>query len=419
MNHSDQITAAICYIHAHLKDEDLSVHRVAEHCGLSADHFNRLFWEHTGFTMMAYIRYLRLNWRARVYLRNRPSMSILQIALECGYSSAESFSRAFKKEYGISPSEYRERAVLEPMLHADFGLNATLGQRLSKAYPAFHQAKLEQAVDALLKKDATRYGYDAMRLEYLGGAVMTKGDLGEEFLWCTEHDGKLEWATVFADDYDTVADYVKTFSDRASAFSFFTLDDKATVKRELEARGVFLETLERAPRRVCQKAPDLPLPEGYTVKRLHPVKDRAVYEEYLEALGASDGAKENYYSCLELKSELHYGIFKDGRIAGQVQGCITQVGDLQINTELGVPLLYGLRNDALEKAALCFVAADLCKQGIIPYAFSYFDCGITPEGFYPIDEQFNIIPFDEEAENQNARALGYETVNMKYTVTLF
>ena len=108
MNHNDQITAAVRYIHPHLEDEDLSAHRVAAHCGLSVDHFNRLFLEHTGFTLMAYIRYLRLNWRARVYLRNRPKMSILQIAYECGFDSLRTFNRVFKRLSGSSPTEWRK-----------------------------------------------------------------------------------------------------------------------------------------------------------------------------------------------------------------------------------------------------------------------------------------------------------------------
>ena len=418
MNHSDQITAAVSYIHAHLEDEELSAHRVAAHCGLSVDHFNRLFLEHTGFTLMAYIRYLRLNWRARVYLRNRPKMSILQIALECGYSSAESFSRAFLKECGMTPSAYRERAVHEGLPHKDFGLNATLGRRLERSYPEFREARIGEAVDVLLLKNAVAYGFDAMRMQSFGGAVMTKSTPSEGFLWCTEYDGKLEWATVFADDYDTVADYIKTFSDRGREFSFFTLDDKATVKKELEARGVFFGTLERAPRRVCKKAPDLPLPAGYTVKRLHPVKDRAVYEEYLQAIGASEGAKENYYRSLGLKSELHYGIFKDGRIAGQVQGHLARVGEMRLNTQLDVSMLQGRHEESFTRALLSFVAARLLEEGILPYAFCYLCGGITAADCGICDEHFNVLPFEEEAEEQNARALGYETVNMKYTITL-
>jgi AraC-like DNA-binding protein len=43
-------------------------------------------------------------------LKDNPDMTISQIANRCGYDEATSFGRTFRKAYGISPSQYREKA---------------------------------------------------------------------------------------------------------------------------------------------------------------------------------------------------------------------------------------------------------------------------------------------------------------------
>jgi len=73
---------------------------------VSIDYFNRLFLAHTGFTVMAYIGYRRL--KSAVVLLRTTDKSVLDTALEVGYSSHEGFTKAFKKEYGMTPSEYRQ-----------------------------------------------------------------------------------------------------------------------------------------------------------------------------------------------------------------------------------------------------------------------------------------------------------------------
>lgn len=56
-----------------------------------------------------YLRYRRLAF-ALVEVRDTQK-SILDIALDYGFSSHEAFTRAFKEAYGITPSEYRQNPV--------------------------------------------------------------------------------------------------------------------------------------------------------------------------------------------------------------------------------------------------------------------------------------------------------------------
>lgn len=59
------------------------------------DYFNRLFLAHTGFTVMAYVGYIRTQKAAK--LLRLTDQSILDIALAVGYDSHEGFLEGFQK----------------------------------------------------------------------------------------------------------------------------------------------------------------------------------------------------------------------------------------------------------------------------------------------------------------------------------
>ena len=55
---------------------------------------------------MEYVRFSRM--KKATHLLRTTDREVLDIALECGYEAHESFSRAFKKQYGVSPREYKK-----------------------------------------------------------------------------------------------------------------------------------------------------------------------------------------------------------------------------------------------------------------------------------------------------------------------
>ena len=104
-----RIMPALVHIQANL-DQDLSLDRLATQVQLSKYHFHQLFRETTGETPKSYVDRLRLEWAA-VQLRIR-HMTVLELALECGYRSHETFSRAFRARFAASPRDYRKEWFL-------------------------------------------------------------------------------------------------------------------------------------------------------------------------------------------------------------------------------------------------------------------------------------------------------------------
>lgn len=102
------IGRAIIFIETNLY-EPLTVESVASAVSYSYYHFHRYFQVVMGETIGSYIRSRRLTQAA--YNLVHSDKRILDIAISLYFESAESFTRAFKKRYGITPMEYRKNGI--------------------------------------------------------------------------------------------------------------------------------------------------------------------------------------------------------------------------------------------------------------------------------------------------------------------
>lgn len=99
-----RINKVVAYINNHL-DETLDLKTLANEAALSDFHFHRIFKALKGEAIGGYITRLRLEATAR--LLRYTALTIEEIAFNIGYETPASLSKAFKKQYGISPTEYR------------------------------------------------------------------------------------------------------------------------------------------------------------------------------------------------------------------------------------------------------------------------------------------------------------------------
>ena len=90
-------------------NEEITLKRISDSLGYSEFYVSRRFKEISGMQFRDYLRYRRLAFALKDV--RDTDKSLLDIALDYGFSSHEAFTRAFKEAYGITPSEYRQKPV--------------------------------------------------------------------------------------------------------------------------------------------------------------------------------------------------------------------------------------------------------------------------------------------------------------------
>lgn len=101
----DSIQKSIQYMEEHLL-ESMAVEQIAAQAHMSAFHFQRIFALMTEVTVAEYIRRRRLTLAAHELMQG--DCKIMDMAFKYGYDTPESFSKAFRRQHGITPSEIRK-----------------------------------------------------------------------------------------------------------------------------------------------------------------------------------------------------------------------------------------------------------------------------------------------------------------------
>lgn len=103
--HQQAINRVVDYINSHL-EEELSLAALADLSYISPFHFHRIFSSVIGEPVAAYITRLRLEMAAQIL--SDSDKPIADIAETCGYQSLHALSKAFKKNFGVPPSQFRQ-----------------------------------------------------------------------------------------------------------------------------------------------------------------------------------------------------------------------------------------------------------------------------------------------------------------------
>jgi len=123
----ERMQNAINYIEDRLF-EPIQLQDVAEQAYFSPYHFYRMFQAMAGYSLKEYIRRRRLS-EATEKLRTT-EISILELAFMCQYESQEAFTRAFKKEFGRNPGDFRKhKASFRSFLPMDVTNNRLKGEK--------------------------------------------------------------------------------------------------------------------------------------------------------------------------------------------------------------------------------------------------------------------------------------------------
>lgn len=104
--YSGYVTQALSYIDAHYADPGLTVREVAAQVGVSGDYLSRQFRQVMGIAAQEYLKRYRF---ARAMELLQTEQPVGEVSVQVGFHSLCHFSREFKKEMGITPSQYRSQ----------------------------------------------------------------------------------------------------------------------------------------------------------------------------------------------------------------------------------------------------------------------------------------------------------------------
>jgi AraC family transcriptional regulator len=134
-------------------DGDVPLAALAARAGLSPFHLHRIFSDVTGQTPKQFTLRLRVSRAASLLLAGRHS--VLKIALACGFRSHEAFTRAFRREFGMTPRAYRARGFAGRPGAADARLHAAIVRKVGPCLGLFHVP-----LDESLRRHAMSYSIE-------------------------------------------------------------------------------------------------------------------------------------------------------------------------------------------------------------------------------------------------------------------
>lgn len=106
VDYQNRINRVFQYIDQNL-DADLSLHTVSDIAFFSPYHFHRVFKVITGETLNEYVTRRRIEKSALDLIHK--DIGITETSIKCGFNDSSSFTRTFKKYYGVSPTAFRKQ----------------------------------------------------------------------------------------------------------------------------------------------------------------------------------------------------------------------------------------------------------------------------------------------------------------------
>jgi AraC-like DNA-binding protein len=105
-SHSEELVRQVVGYLSTQYAEPVTIEGMAETLGYNRAYLSRLFKQHTSLSPVTFLTKLRID-HGRRLLRERPELTVEQIASSVGFQDALYFSKQFRRWYGQSPTDYR------------------------------------------------------------------------------------------------------------------------------------------------------------------------------------------------------------------------------------------------------------------------------------------------------------------------
>ena len=210
MENKNLIDKAIGFIQKNPKD-NLSLQSIAENAGFSLNYFDAIFRRHTGYTPVEYSRIYKLT-RSALELR-RTKKTVLDIAVDFGYASPESFTRAFKSFYSLTPSEYREKYSGEPVTWHDLSGRISISH-FRRSFTELKVSDIDLALDFCFTHNPLKYAEDIVGMTVAESEILTLGDPEalEHFVYVSDYNHAEAAVTLICENEEGALSYLKLFA---------------------------------------------------------------------------------------------------------------------------------------------------------------------------------------------------------------
>lgn len=355
------IAKAVEYAKGNALNSGITASDIATNAGFSIDYFNKIFLSHTGFTVMAYVNYIRL--KKATYLLRCTDKSILDIALEIGYDSHEGFIKSFKKNYEMSPSEYRNKNKNQIMYLGELA-DKSVVERFVHGNPDFKIVDEYLVIDYLLEKDFKQYGYFCTTIKYCGLKIVApNGEFEKGFIGVGDAGNGKYYLEIQTDDFTLLSEWLRRFTGRKTFYSNF---DEHIVRSHIEKIITDVELSVTPQALFLGDDINNELPEGVVIRKLCPT-DKGFITKW--ANGKRDSYIEHLLNEQHYLDEnnLEYGVFENDELIA-VAGCgIDEVHGLRLNNCCSIRFAQGKENNELYRSIFSWVTNDVIKNGAIPF----------------------------------------------------
>lgn len=210
MENKKLIDKAIGFIQKNPK-ENLSLQSIADNAGFSLAYFDAIFRRHTGYSPVEYSRIYKLT-RSALELR-RTEKTVLDIALDFGYASPETFTRAFKNFYSLTPTEYREKYSKEIITWHDLSGKIAISH-FRRNFPELKIADIDLALDFCFMHNPLKYAEDLVGITVAESEILTLGDpeVLEHFVYVSDYNSVDPAVMLVCENEADALPYLKLFA---------------------------------------------------------------------------------------------------------------------------------------------------------------------------------------------------------------
>lgn len=330
MENKKLIDNAIGFIQKNPKD-NLSLQSIADNAGFSLNYFDAIFRQHTGYSPVEYSRIYKLT-RSALDLR-RTQKTILEIALDYGYASPESFTRAFKSFYSITPSEYRNKYSDKAVTWHDLSGKIAISH-FRRSFPELKASDIDLALDFCFTHNPLKYAEDIVEMTVAESEVLTLGDPEalEHFVYLSDYNSVEPSVMLICENEQDALPYLKLFAKLSNPrFSIRRSVDSEWEKFDAEIARLGLTCRYGYDMIYADDTVTVPTYDGLSVRVLT-AEDLPSIKAFKQSGGCADCHVRAIQLCYDGKGNtgmVPMGVFENGELICLAMPALDQIRELR------------------------------------------------------------------------------------------